>query len=53
MVIGSKGKVIEVKDRKAVVEIEGRRKSFPIIENLRVKKGDSVVVVLDRIIGKE
>ncbi len=52
MTIGSKGKIIEVKGNIAVVEIDGRKRTYPMREDVKVKKGDKVVVILDTIIGR-
>ncbi len=48
----SKAKVLEVKKGKAVVEIDGKRKTFEVRRDISIKKGDVVFVTLGTIVDK-
>lgn len=47
------GKVIEVKDSRAIVEIDGKKRAYPVREDVQIRKGDRVVVILNTVVGKE
>lgn len=52
MVIAAKGKVLAVKENKAIVSIENRKETVGIKPDLNIRAGDMVIVALDMIVGK-
>lgn len=48
----SKAKVIDIENGRAVIEDMGRKKTVSIRDDLKIKKGDNVVVSLGAIVGK-
>lgn len=52
MEIGSKGKVIGFKGKRALVEINGKRRSLDVREDINLEIGDNVIVFLDAVVAK-
>ncbi len=52
MEIGSKGRVIGFKGKRALVDIDGKRRSVDVREDVEVNIGDKVVVFLDAVVAK-
>jgi len=52
MCLATTGKVIEVKEKDAVVDIKGRKSHVKINPSISVKKGDKVIIFKDFIIEK-
>ncbi len=48
----SKGRVVDVKKGKAVVEIDKKKKTFEVRPDIIIKKGDIVFVTLGTIVDK-
>ncbi len=48
----SKGRVINVKKGKAVVEMDKKRRTFEIRPDIKIKEGDMVYVALGTIVDK-
>ncbi len=53
MDIVTKGKVIAIKDKKAVVNIEGKQKTVNIRHDVKLKRGDSVTIAFNTIVDKD
>jgi hydrogenase maturation factor len=52
MCLTTTGKIIEVKEKDAVVDIEGKKSHVKINPTISVKKGDKVIIFKDFIIEK-
>ena len=52
MDIGSKGKVLAVTDGKAIVQIDRRRVTVGVRDDVKVGKGDMVIIALGNIVAK-
>lgn len=48
----SKARVLEVKRSKAVVEMDGKKKTLKFRPDIEIKKGDAVFVALGTIVDK-
>jgi hydrogenase maturation factor len=52
MCLTTTGKVIELKEKDAVVDIKGRKSHVKINPSISVKKGDKVIIFKDIILEK-
>ena len=52
MCLVTTGKVIELKEKDAVVDVKGRKSHVKINPSITVKKGDNVIIFKDFIIEK-
>jgi len=52
MCLATTGKVIELKEKDAVVDVEGRKAHVKINPSISVKKGDKVLIFKDIILEK-
>ena len=52
MCVATKARLLAVKDKRAVVEIQGRERIVDIKPDLKLKRGDIVVIAFNAIIDK-
>lgn len=52
MDIGNKGKVLVSDKGRAIVQIGGKKVSVGVRDDIKIKKGDMVIIVLGNVIGK-
>lgn len=52
MCIAIKGKILAIKQNRAIVEIEGSKKTVNVRPDLKLKTGDMVMIALNTIVDK-
>ncbi len=53
MDVVAKGKVLAIKEDKAIVNVEGRQKTVNIRKDVKIKRGDKVTIAFNTIVDKD